>query len=161
MTTSQPIRMQAALAGKRVLITGCTGFLAKVVLEKLIRSAPDVGKLVLLVRADRSGNDARKRFDREIATSSIFEKLRAEQPQFLAHFFAEKIECVTGEVSEPRFGLTAEGFQELANRVDVIINSAASVNFREALDEALSINALSIHNITALARMADAPCPAS
>ncbi|MBK9345187.1 MAG: SDR family oxidoreductase [Burkholderiales bacterium] len=157
MTTSQPIRMQAALAGKRVLITGCTGFLAKVVLEKLIRSVPDVGKLVLLVRADRSGNDARKRFDREIATSSIFEKLRAEQPHFLAHFFAEKIECVTGEVSEPRFGLTAEGFQELANRVDVIINSAASVNFREALDEALSINALSIHNITALARMADAP----
>ena len=157
MTTNQQINLQAALSGKRVLITGCTGFLAKVVLEKLIRSVPSVSKLVLLVRADRSGNDARKRFEREIATSSIFDKLRAEQPNFLTRFFAEKIECVTGEVSEPRFGLSAEGFQDLASRVDVIINSAASVNFREALDEALSINALSIHNITALARMAHAP----
>lgn len=105
MTTSQKIDLQATLSGKRVLITGTTGFLAKVVLEKLIRSVPTVGKLLLLVRADRHGNDARKRFDREIATSSIFEKLRAEQPEFLAQFFAEKIECVTGEVSEKRFGL--------------------------------------------------------
>ncbi len=157
MTTSQKIDLQATLSGKRVLITGTTGFLAKVVLEKLIRSVPTVGKLLLLVRADRHGNDARKRFDREIATSSIFEKLRAEQPEFLAQFFAEKIECVTGEVSEKRFGLNPEAFQSLAGRVDVIINSAASVNFREALDEALSINALSIHNITELARVARAP----
>ncbi len=157
MTTSQQINLQAALSGKRVLITGSTGFLAKVVLEKLIRSVPSIGKLVLLVRADRNGNDARKRFDRDIATSSIFDTLRAEQPAFLADFFATKIECVTGEVSEARFGLSADDFQALAGRVDVIINSAASVNFREALDEALSINALSIHNITALARMANAP----
>lgn len=155
--TTQQINLQAALSGKRVLITGSTGFLAKVVLEKLIRSVPTVGKLILLVRADRNGNDARKRFDREIATSSIFDKLRAEQPNFLDRFFAEKLECVTGEVSEQRFGLSAEDFQDLAGRVDVIVNSAASVNFREALDEALSINALSIHNITALARMAHAP----
>ena len=96
MTTSQKIDLQATLSGKRVLITGTTGFLAKVVLEKLIRSAPTVGKLLLLVRADRHGNDARKRFDREIATSSIFEKMRDEQPDFLTQFFAEKIECVTG-----------------------------------------------------------------
>ena len=155
--TTQQINLQAALSGKRVLITGSTGFLAKVVLEKLIRSVPTVGKLILLVRADRHGNDARKRFDREIATSSIFDTLRAEQPQFLAQFFAEKLECVTGEVSVERFGLCPQEFQALAGRVDVIINSAASVNFREALDEALSINALSIHNITALARIAKAP----
>lgn len=157
MTTSQQINLQAALSGKRVLITGSTGFLAKVVLEKLIRSVPSVGKIVLLVRADRSGNDARKRFDREIATSSIFDTLRSEQPNFLTRFFSEKIECVTGEVSAHRFGLSSEGFEDLAQQVDVIINSAASVNFREALDEALSINALSIENITALARMAHAP----
>lgn len=155
--TSQQINLQTSLSGKRILITGCTGFLAKVVLEKLIRSIPTVGKLILLVRADRSGNDSRKRFDNEIATSSVFNTLRAEKPDFLIHFFAEKLECVTGEVSEEHFGLTPEAFQDLAGQVDIIINSAASVNFREALDEALAINALSIRNITALARMANAP----
>ncbi len=155
--TSQQINLQTSLSGKRILITGSTGFLAKVVLEKLIRSVPTVGKLILLVRADRNGNDARKRFDNEIATSSVFNTLRAEKPDFLVQFFAEKLECVTGEVSEERFGLTPEAFQDLATRVDAIINSAASVNFREALDEALAINALSIRNVTALARMAHAP----
>ncbi len=31
------------LRGKHVLITGTTGFLGKVVLEKLIRAVPDIG----------------------------------------------------------------------------------------------------------------------
>ena len=157
MTSKQQIDLQSAYSGKRILITGCTGFLAKVVLEKLIRSVPDIGKLVLLIRADRGGANARKRFDRDIATSSVFDTLRAERAEFLADFFANKIECITGEVSEPNFGLSALAFKDLANRVDAVINSAASVNLREAQDEALSINALSIENITTLARMANAP----
>lgn len=157
MTTNQQIDLHNAFAGKRILITGCTGFLAKVVLEKLIRAIPDIGKVVLLIRSDRGGANARKRFDRDIATSSVFDTLRAERPEFLADFFENKVECVTGEVSEPNFGLSTLEFKELASRIDAVINSAASVNFREALDEALSINALSINNITSLTRMANAP----
>lgn len=157
MTPNQSIDLQQAFTGKRILITGCTGFLAKVVLEKLIRSVPEIDKLVLLIRSDRGGANARKRFDRDIATSSIFDTLRAERPEFLANFFENKVECITGEVSEPNFGLSILAFKDLATRVDAVINSAASVNFREALDEALSINALSIDNITKLARMANAP----
>jgi hypothetical protein len=63
-----------------------------VVLEKLIRSVPDIGRIVLLIRGD-----ARARFERDIATSSIFDRLRAEDPVALARFFAEKIECIGGE----------------------------------------------------------------
>jgi len=32
------------LAGKRIMITGTTGFLGKVVIEKMIREIPDVEK---------------------------------------------------------------------------------------------------------------------
>ena len=63
-----------ALKGKRILMTGSTGFLAKVVLEKLIRDVPDVGGFVLLMRAARDGAEARERFDREVATSSVFDR---------------------------------------------------------------------------------------
>jgi thioester reductase-like protein len=150
------LNVQAALS-KRILITGSTGFLAKVVLEKLIRSVPDIGRIVLLIRAGRNGADARSRFERDIATSSIFDRLRAERPAFLAEFFAEKIECITGEVTEPGFGMPITAFNALARRVDLIINAAASVNFREALDEALAINAISVQNITELARAGNAP----
>lgn len=37
-------------AGKSVLITGATGFMGKVLVEKLLRSCPRVSALYLLVR---------------------------------------------------------------------------------------------------------------
>src|SRR5260221_73799 len=42
-----------SLTGKRIFITGATGFLGRVLVEKLLWSAPEVGKLLLLIRADR------------------------------------------------------------------------------------------------------------
>ena len=149
--------VQAALTGKRVLITGSTGFLAKVVLEKLIRSVPDIGCIVLLIRGGKNGADARMRFERDIATSSIFDRLRTERPAFLASFFADQVECITGEVTEPCFGMPLADFNALARRVDLVINAAASVNFREALDEALAINALSVQHIAELTHAGNIP----
>ena len=40
-------------AGKNVFLTGSTGFLGKVVLEKLLRSCSRVNKVYLLVRAKK------------------------------------------------------------------------------------------------------------
>ncbi|MDC8757084.1 fatty acyl-CoA reductase [Janthinobacterium fluminis] len=148
---------RAALAGKHILLTGATGFLAKVVLEKLLRSVPDVGGITLLLRAGRNGADARARFEREIATSSVFDKLRAERPRWLERFFADKLDCVTGEVTQAAFGLPLDAFAALARRTDLVINAAASVDFREALDAALAINAVGVLNVAALARAAGAP----
>jgi nucleoside-diphosphate-sugar epimerase len=155
MNTTE-LSVAGALSGKRVLLTGATGFLAKVVLEKLIRSNPDLRGVILLIRGGRDGM-ARERFQRQIATSSIFDSLRAERGAWLERFFDERIECVTGEVTEAHFGLDEKHFRELAARTDLVINAAASVNFREPLDQALAINTLSLHHLTALAREAGAP----
>lgn len=154
MTTQ--LSVPAALSGKRILLTGATGFLAKVVLEKLIRTVPDLQGVILLIRGGRDGN-ARERFTRQVASSSIFDSLRAERGSWLDRFFDERVECVTGEVTEPHFGLGAERFLDLALRTGLVINAAASVNFREPLDQALAINTLSLHHLTALARAAGAP----
>ena len=37
-------------ANKNVFLTGCTGFVGKVVLEKLLRSCPNIGKIFVMVR---------------------------------------------------------------------------------------------------------------
>ena len=150
------LSVPAALSGKRILLTGATGFLAKVVLEKLIRTVPDLKGVILLVRGGEAGN-ARERFRRQIATSSIFDPLRAERGPWLERFFDERLECLTGEVTQDCFGLGAGRFEELAARTDLVINAAASVNFREPLDQALDINTLSLRQLTALARAAGAP----
>ena len=148
--TSQVLRQ---LNGKRVLITGTSGFLGKVVLEKLIRTVPDIGGVYLLIRANRKHADARSRFLEEVATSSVFDRMREHDSEAFESFLADKIHCITGEVTEPSFGIGQQAFQKLAGDLDAVINSAASVNFQEALDQALKINTLCLNNIAELARL--------
>ena len=151
---AKPLSISQQLAGKRVLITGTSGFLAKVLLEKLVRDVPEIKQFILVIRANKNGASAAERFEREILTSSIFDRLRNERPQYLAEVVRDKLVFVTGEVTEAYFGLSQMEFAALAKQVDIVVNSAASVNFREALDQALEINALSLFKLTALCRMA-------
>lgn len=53
--------------GRSVLVTGATGFMGKVMVEKLLRCCPDVDTLYLLVRP-KKGVDPKKR--KEAFTSS-------------------------------------------------------------------------------------------
>ncbi|PVY79008.1 male sterility protein [Tamilnaduibacter salinus] len=145
-------RVLNALSGKQVLITGTTGFLGKVVLEKLIRSVPDIGGIHLLIRGNRHYPEARERFLEEIAASSVFERLRSEEPDRFEAFIDTRLHCVTGEITEPLFGLASHEFDALAAQLDAVINSAASVNFREELDKALAINTDCLGNICELSR---------
>lgn len=152
-TVEQPSsNVLKALKGKHVLITGTTGFLGKVVLEKLVRAVPDIGGIHLLIRGNRRHPNAHDRFLNEIACSSVFERLKLDDPDGFDAFIEQKVHCVTGEVTAPHFGLTESRFEQLADRLDVVINSAASVNFREELDKALEINALCLRNIVDLSK---------
>ena len=42
-------------AGKNIFVTGVTGFLGKVLVEKLLRSCKLIGNVYVLVRAKRGG----------------------------------------------------------------------------------------------------------
>lgn len=145
-------RVLERLRGKHVLITGTTGFLGKVVLEKLIRAVPDIGGIHLLIRGNKRHPDARERFFEEIATSSVFDRLRQDNNEAFETFLEERVHCITGEVTKPLFGLPVDRFRKLAEGVDVFFNSAASVNFREELDKALAINTKCLENVAELAR---------
>ena len=146
-----------AFRGKTVLITGTTGFVGKVILEKLLRSVPSVGRILLLIRGNRTNPTAELRFQNEVAGSSIFDTLRAGDPDLFDTLCQDKLRFVSGELTAPDFGLEAKEFLRLGQQVDLIINSAASVNFREPLDDALRINALSLHNIVKLAKVKQTP----
>lgn len=152
LNTGASSRVLEQLRGKHVLITGTTGFLGKVVLEKLMRAVPDIGGIHLLIRGNKRHPDARERFLEEVASSSVFDRLRQDDGEAFEAFIEERVYCVTGEVTEPLFGLPADRFRKLASGLDVVINSAASVNFREELDKALAINTLCLGNIAELAR---------
>ena len=57
--------------GKTIFITGGTGFLGKVLVEKLLRSCPDVKKIYLLVRP-KGDVSSEERVERILELEVIF-----------------------------------------------------------------------------------------
>lgn len=62
-------------AGKRVLMTGTTGFVGKVMLEKFLFSLSAVDKIYVLIR-NKEGSNLSERFKKEIVSSPCFNRLR-------------------------------------------------------------------------------------
>ena len=64
---------------KTILITGSTGFLGKVLLEKILRSLPIVKRVYLGINAKDAGKNAEYgRFKKEIEESLVFDRLKTE-----------------------------------------------------------------------------------
>ncbi|CAH8356726.1 unnamed protein product [Eruca vesicaria subsp. sativa] len=160
------------LQGKTFLITGST-----VLIEKVLRMAPDVGKIYLLIKA-KSKEAAIQRLKNEVSSSSflfllshvmyitishgvaVFQVLDAELFNTLKEthgasyqsFMLDKLVPVTGNICDSNIGLQAESAEEIANEVDVIINSAANTTFNERYDVALDINTRGPGNLMGFAK---------
>jgi len=140
-----------ALRGERIFVTGATGFLGKVLVEKLLWSVPEVGRLALLVRPD-GGRGADERLRDEVLGSPAMARLRALHGELWAARTAEKVEAVAGDLGQDRFGLGPEAWEDLCGRVDRVVASAATVTFDERLDRAVELNARGALRTLELAR---------
>src|SRR5262249_23249949 len=70
----ESLSVRQSLAGKHLLLIGFTGFIGKVWLAKILEEIPDVAKVYLLIRRQRS-TTARRRFEKIAAESPLFENL--------------------------------------------------------------------------------------
>ncbi|KAF3441971.1 hypothetical protein FNV43_RR15887 [Rhamnella rubrinervis] len=127
------------LRGKRFFITGATGFLAKVLIEKILWTMPDVGKIYLLIKA-KNKEAAMERLKNEIINAELFKRLQQTHGKSYQTFMLEKLVPVVGNVCDSNLGLEDELAYEMAKEVDVIVNSAANTTFDERYDVALDIN---------------------
>ena len=132
-----------SLAGKRIAVTGATGFLGTAVTERLLRCVPDC-ELVLVVRPGRRG--AAQRVQRDVLRNNAFDRLRqqasdASSDETYEEMTGRRVTAVAGDVSTDGLGLDDEGRAALA-RCDVVIHAAATVNFNSALDDAVEVNLL-------------------
>ena len=135
------------LHGKRIAVTGGTGFLGTALIERLLRCVPGC-ELVLLIRPGRRSTVA-QRAKREIFSNNAFDRLRQEHGSAgFAELVARRVTSIAGDVATDGLALDDAGRAALA-ACDIVIHSAATVSFDSPLDSAVEVNLLGPSRIVA------------
>src|SRR5262249_28340417 len=137
-----------------IMLTGVTGFIAKVWLEHVLANIPEVGKVYVLIRRQRN-TTARRRFEKIIEESPVFDRLAEHHGDGFARFLAEKVEVIEGDVSQPHLGLDCAVHDRLAAGLDLVVNSSGLTDFNPDLRDALAGNVESVANLIEFLRQSD------
>jgi HAD superfamily hydrolase (TIGR01490 family) len=120
------------LAGKKVLVTGVTGFVGQAVFERLLTDFPDT-ELAVLIRP-QLGSSGRDRLN-SLMPRPIFNALRDRVGQEgIEPLLDERVEVIEGDLERdlPTF----------PSDIDVVIHCAATVAFDPPIDEGFETNLL-------------------
>ena len=145
--------LERALTGRRILLTGATGFLGKTFLYVLLRHHPEIERIYLLIRGDR--RSSQNRYQREVVDSPALEPLRTEMGARYERYLEDRIVVVPGDISEE--GLLAAGVEPFKRgQIDAVVHCAGLVNFEASLEKALVANTLGVANVIEFCRKLDA-----
>ena len=112
-------RLSRLSEASKVFVTGATGFLGAFLLDELLRSTDQNTTFYCLARRkEAQGNQPNDR----IMEALRFYGLPGQTLQ-------DRIVAVTGDLTQPRFGLSDEEYSRLAEEVDLVFHCAASVNY--------------------------------
>src|SRR5687767_4203627 len=141
---------------RKIFLIGSTGFLGKVCLSMLLHRFPNVGRVYVTVRA-RSQEESETRFWNSVLTAPPFDPLRERYGGALDGFIRDKVAIVGGDIGDTNLGYTDEEAQQIADDVDVVLNSAGNVTFNPTLESALRTNVVGTQNVIAFAKRMKRP----
>ncbi len=125
--TNPPI--SAALAGRRILVTGATGFVGEALLERVLFDLPDT-RVVLLVRP-RGGISAEERVA-NLLRGAAFGRLRERDgDEAIGTLIGDRIEILAGDLDD---------IPALPADIDVVVHCAGEVSFDPPIDEGFATN---------------------
>nr|CAD7405242.1 unnamed protein product [Timema cristinae] len=129
------------LQGKCIFITGGSGFVGKALTEKLLRSVPDV-TIILLIRPKR-GKAAQERLE-EILNDKVFERVRMEKGESVF----SQVSAVEGNIEDVEMlGMNPSKYSEICAKVQIVIHSAATLDFAVPLRDAMTTNLIGTKNV--------------
>ena len=149
-----PFSVRRALAGKHVMLIGVTGFIGKVWLANTLMDLPEIGRIYLLIRRQKS-NPALRRFEKLVEESPVFDPLFERYGSDLPRFISEHVEVIEGDVTQPGLGLDSETAKHLRAKLDLVVNSSGLTDFNPDLRDALSTNVDAAVNVVEFIRQCD------
>ncbi|CAG9802079.1 unnamed protein product [Chironomus riparius] len=130
---------------KTIFITGGSGYMGKVLIEKLLYSCSDLKQIIMLMRNKR-GKTARMRIN-EFESLPMFERIMNEKPEVM-----NKIYPVWGDISEPNFGLSAEHMKHVIENTNIVFHLAASLKLEAPLKTNVTMNLESVKQMCDIAK---------
>lgn len=138
-------RIREFYIGKTIFVTGGTGFLGKVLIEKLLFSCSELKQIYILMRLNNDQNLEERL--KEIVSSPVFDRIKQEKPQTL-----RKIVPIHGDVELTNLGIGSEDMQQILSETQIIFNVAAAVNFLEPIESSFRANTLSLIHLTEISK---------
>lgn len=130
---------------KCIFITGGSGFMGKVLIEKLLRTCPNIEKIFILLRTKR-GKTNTERIN-EIINAEVFNVLKKNYPGLLE----SKLHAINGDVIEPNLGISREDKKCLVKKISIFYHVASSIRFVEPIKNSILMNLRGTRNICQLA----------
>lgn len=139
------MELRERLAGKRVLVTGVTGFVGEALLERLLSDFPDT-RVVALVRprGSHSGAARLERMMRKPAFGGLRERLGRDG---LAALLADRVDVMEGDLAH---------MPDLPGDLDVVVHCAGEVAFDPEIDEGFATNLGGVQELLRALRAAGA-----
>ena len=151
---SQGLSVRRAFAGKHVMLIGVTGFIGKVWLTNTLLDLPNVKRIYLLIRRQKS-SPAQARFEKMVEDSPVFDPLFDRYGSRFIDFLRDKVEVVEGDITQPDMGLAPEIARRLQMSLDLVINSSGLTDFNPDLRDALTTNTDAVVNVLEFVRGSD------
>ncbi|KAI1705671.1 male sterility protein domain-containing protein [Ditylenchus destructor] len=136
-------RVAEAFEGRCVFVTGASGFLGKVLVEKLLYSIPQIKNIYLLIRPLK--NLTPKERLEKILQSPIYGRIRASNEELF-----KKLVPIAGDLMEPDIGLNEADARLLCDQVAIVFHCAATVKFDEKLRVSIQMNVIGTQRLVAL-----------
>lgn len=156
-----PEGMQKFYKGKSIFITGGSGFMGKVLLEKFLYSCSDIKEIFLLMRPKRGKTGAERVQDFALIPVNfsffsfhfssikckylfsllllfclkVFHRIVKEKPEMF-----NKIIPVFGDITSVRLGLNDEQYQRVISSSNIVFHMAASLKLEATLKPNVEMN---------------------
>lgn len=108
-------------SGKNILITGGTGFIGKLLIEKLLFSCDNLNRIYCLIR-EKNGHNADERLN-EITSCKVFDKLRKKDPNF-----RDRLSPISGNILEKDLNISSNILHELKEKVNFVFHLAGTAD---------------------------------